>query len=52
MKIILASNNIPSCILNLIDEADIMQDNLCNFITTIDLYIESENPEFLNVRKI
>lgn len=52
MKIILASNNTPSCILNLIDEADIMHDNLYNFITTIDLYIESEIPEFLNVRKI
>lgn len=45
----MTSNNIPGHILNIIDEAEIMHDNLYNMIITIDLYIESDN-YFLDVK--
>lgn len=51
MKIILTSNNIPGYILKIIEDAEIMYDNLNNLIITIDLYICSEDNNFLDVNK-
>lgn len=52
MKLILISHEIPAYILKLIDQADIMHDNLNNLLITIDLYIQMEDPFFLDVTKI
>ena len=49
MKIILILNNIPGYILKIIEDAEIMYDNIDNLITTIDLYVESEDHHFLDV---
>jgi len=50
MKIILTYNNVPGFILKIIEDSEIMYDSLNNLITIIDLYIESEDHLYLDVK--